>query len=330
LLNAADAMEPCAAQERVLRLCARRGGDRRVAVEVSDTGRGIAAEHLQVVFEPFWTTRREGLGLGLAICRSIVEAHGGTIGVVPNAGAGTTFRFELPGAASAADAPVEAQPAAAAAGEASALVPDSGPLVCVVDDDAAVRESLVRLLLAEGWPAVPYASATEFLQRQPLAAVGCLLLDNQMPGLSGLELQKCLASDAAAPPVVFLTGHGELSAGVHAMKLGAVDYLVKPVEAAVLSGAVRKALARHALERRRASERAACLARLSRLSARELEVMAHVVRGRLNKQIAADLDIALQTVKQHRSRVMEKMEAHSVPELVQLCEAGGVLPARLP
>jgi FixJ family two-component response regulator len=159
-------------------------------------------------------------------------------------------------------------------------------------------------------------------------AVGCVLLDHQMPGMSGLELQQHLASYGASPPVVFLTGHGDLAAGVHAMKLGAVDFLPKPVDAGVLCETVRKALERHARERASASVREACLARLGRLSAREREVMLHVVRGRLNKQIAADLDIALQTVKQHRSRVMEKMEVGSVADLVRACESAGALSAR--
>ena len=154
--------------------------------------------------------------------------------------------------------------------------------------------------------------------RQPLETVGCILLDHQMPGLSGLELQQHLAHFGAAPPVVFLTGHGDLAAGVHAMKLGAVDFLSKPPDANVLYEAVRTALAHHAAETARTRSRDASLERLDRLSAREREVMIHVVRGRLNKQIAADLDIALQTVKQHRGRVMEKLEVRSVAELVQI------------
>jgi FixJ family two-component response regulator len=117
---------------------------------------------------------------------------------------------------------------------------------------------------------------------------------------------------------VFLTGHGDLAAGVHAMKLGAVDFLVKPPDADALYEAVRKALTRHSAERARTRSRDASLERLGRLSAREREVMVHVVRGRLNKQIAADLDIALQTVKQHRGRVMEKLQVRSVAELVQV------------
>jgi FixJ family two-component response regulator len=200
--------------------------------------------------------------------------------------------------------------------------------VCVVDDDAAVRASLARLLSAQGWPVVSYATADEFLERQPLAAVGCILLDHQMPGMSGLALQQHLSAYGSAPPVVFLTGEDELATGVHAMKLGAVDFLVKPPDAALLYEAVRTALVRSAAESARTRSRDASLERLGRLSAREREVMAQVLRGRLNKQIAADLDIALQTVKQHRGRVMEKMQVRSVAELVQVCASLEAAPER--
>jgi FixJ family two-component response regulator len=287
-----------------------------VAVEVRDAGAGIALGELGSVFEPFRTTRKDGLGLGLPICRSIVEAHGGAIGVEPNPGRGVTFRFELP--AEAGGAVEEAPDPALDAQDLPRIASATGPLVCIVDDDATVRESLARLCAAQGWGVAAYASAEEFLARQPPGAVGCMLLDHQMPGMSGLELQQELARRGAAPPIVFLTGHGELAAGVHAMKLGALDFLAKPADAGVLVEVVRRALGR-------AREREALAARLGRLSAREREVMEHVLRGRLNKQIAADMDIAIQTVKQHRGRVMEKMEVRSVAELAKLC--AGLEPA---
>ena len=316
LLNAAQAMDGCPPEERLIGLRAARTGEGRVAVEVRDAGAGIKTEDRQAVFEPFWTTRRDGLGLGLAISRSIVEAHGGEIRVEPNPGRGVTLRFELPAEVGAGrptpkaseDSPVKGEPERLAA----------GPVVCVVDDDAAVRASLARLLAAQGWPVASYASAKEFLERQPLATVGCILLDEQMPGMSGLELQQHLAHFDAAPPIVFLTGRGDLAAGVHAMKLGAVDFLAKPPDANALYEAVRNAFAHHAAETARTRSREDSLERLGRLSTREREVMVQVVRGRLNKQIAADLDIALQTVKQHRGRVMEKLEVRSVAELVQI------------
>jgi FixJ family two-component response regulator/signal transduction histidine kinase len=323
LLNAAQALAPCPAAQRLVTLSAARAGADRVAVEVRDTGPGIAPEDLQSVFEPFWTTRKEGLGLGLPICRSIVEAHGGTIRVERNAERGVTFHFELP----AAGAGEGAQPAAAAPqalqeeGGAPAV---AGPLVCVIDDDPAVRAALSRLIAAEGWAAIPYASASDFLQRQALDAADCILLDQQMPGMTGMELLQQLAGAGGAPPVVFLTGHGDVEAGVQAMKLGAMDFLSKPVDVRKLRETLSKALARHAAAREHVREREIYGARLRRLSPREREVMEHVVRGRRNKQIAADLEIAMQTVKQHRSKVMEKMEVSSVADLVRAVEAAGV------
>jgi FixJ family two-component response regulator/signal transduction histidine kinase len=315
IMNAAQAMEGCPPEERRISLHAGRA-DGRVAVELRDTGAGIKADDMHAVFKPFWSTRKQGLGLGLAICRSIVEAHGGEIRMERNAGRGMTFRFDLPADAAAAGQAAEDAIAPVAV---ETEAPAAGPVVCVVDDDAAVRAGLARLLAAEGWPVACYATANEFLQRQPLASVGCILLDDQMPGMSGLELQQHLTAYGDAPPAVFLTAQGDLATGVHAMKLGAVDFLAKPPDAAVLREAVRKALARRAAERERTRSREASLERLGRLSAREREVMVHVVRGRLNKQIAADLDIALQTVKQHRGRVMEKMQVRTVAELVHVC-----------
>lgn len=323
VLNAAQAMEACPSRERVLRLRAAPAGTGRLVVEVRDAGPGIKADDIASVFEPFWTTRNEGLGLGLAICRAIIEAHGGSIGVESNADRGVTFRFEL--AAEMTD--MDCVPAAQPKPDRASLPPvgaGAGPVVCIVDDDPAVRESMTRLIAAQGWAAAAFASAQEFLARQPLAAVGCVLLDYQMPGMSGLELQQKLAAYGAAPPIVFLSGHGDVAAGVQAMKLGAMDFLAKPADVELVVAAVRRALERRERERAATLEREALTARLSSLSAREREVMSHVLRGRLNKQIAADLKIALQTVKQHRGRVMEKMQVRSVAELVHACEATGL------
>ena len=319
ILNAAAAMRAFPRDERRLRVSVFRTADGGVALAVRDAGVGIAAEVRDAVFEPFWTTRREGLGLGLAICRSIVQAHAGRIAVEPNPDRGVTFRVELPAAAGEADAPAQE-----VAPKAAPRTVSAAPTVCIVDEDAAVREGLVRQLEADGWEAVPYASATEFLERASLADVGCVLLDHQMPGMSGIELLEQLAGDGAAPPVVFLSGNGDVATGVRAMKLGAVDFLTKPVERDVLVAAIRKALERHGVERERTHKREACRVLVDRLSVREREVMAHVIRGRLNKQIAADLDIAEQTVKQHRGRVMEKIGVRSVPELVRVCESAGI------
>ena len=198
------------------------------------------------------------------------------------------------------------------------------PSVMLIDDDAGVRRSLARVLREEGFDVEAYASAEAFLAREPAASDGCLVLDVEMPGLGGLALQHRLRELGESLPIVFLTGHGDVGTSVDAMKLGAVDFLEKPVGAEKLVAAIRTALARDATERAKDFELRGIEARIARLSAREREVMGHVVAGRLNKQIAADLNISLKTVKAHRAKVMSKMDAHSVPALVDLCRAAGI------
>jgi FixJ family two-component response regulator len=196
--------------------------------------------------------------------------------------------------------------------------------VFVVDDDAAVRRSLVRLLRSAGWNAEAFAAAGDLLEQAPFTGAGCVLLDVQMPGMNGLELQERMVEAGISLPVVFLTGKGDIPMSVHAMKHGAVDFLVKPVEEAVLFEALDQAIRRQADEVAARHIRDGILARLARLSEREREVLEQVLRGRLNKQIAFELGIAEKTVKAHRGRVMEKMEAHTVAELVHLCDIVGI------
>jgi FixJ family two-component response regulator/signal transduction histidine kinase len=322
--NAADALRARPRDRREVRVSVAAAPRNRVEVAVSDSGSGVAPEHMGSIFEPFWTTRPDGLGLGLAICRSIVEAHGGEIRAEPNAEAGVTFKFDLP-AVPAAE--VDARPDAAAPAALPgphAATREQGPLVCVVDDDASVRESLVRLLDACGCRAVAFVSGQALLEKWPVADAACLLLDLRLPDMSGLELQRMLNARGDVPPVVFMTGHGDAGSGVDAMKQGAFEFLEKPVDAEVLVGVLRDAFARGATLRVHDAERSRCLALVARLSPREREVTAHVVRGRLNKQIAADLGISEQTVKQHRGRVMAKLEVRSVPDLVRIWEIAGM------
>jgi FixJ family two-component response regulator len=196
--------------------------------------------------------------------------------------------------------------------------------IFVVDDDETVRRSLTRLLRSAGWNTEAFASAPELLERAPITRPGCLLLDVNMPGMNGLELQERLSETGIYLPVVFLTGKGDIPMSVHAMKQGAVDFLVKPVEEAVLFQALRQAIGRQAAEAASRQSRDSVLARLARLSARESEVLEGVLQGRLNKQIAFELGIAEKTVKAHRGKVMEKMEAHTIAELVHLCDTAGI------
>ena len=193
-------------------------------------------------------------------------------------------------------------------------------ILYVVDDDDAVRTALGRLLSAGGYRVAAFQSAETFLVQHDPHAHGCIVLDVAMPGLDGLALQQLLAERGSHMPVIFLTGRADVPMTVRAMKRGAFDFLTKPVDGDELFPAVARALERDLALRRADAARAATESRLSTLTAREREVLTHVMAGRLNKQIAADLGTAEKTVKVHRARGMEKMHVRSVAELVRLVE----------
>ena len=193
-------------------------------------------------------------------------------------------------------------------------------ILYVIDDDAAVCAALGRLLDAEGYRVAAFQSAETFLAQHDAHAHGCIVLDVAMPGLDGLALQQLLAERGSHMPVIFLTGRADVPTSVRAMKRGAFDFLTKPVDDSELFPAVARALERDLALRRADAARAATESRLSTLTAREREVLTHVMAGRLNKQIAADLGTAEKTVKVHRARGMEKMHVRSVAELVRLVE----------
>lgn len=194
------------------------------------------------------------------------------------------------------------------------------PQVFVIDDEPDVRESLARLLRSDGWQVRAFGSAAEFLDTLDPLALGCILLDVNMPGMSGPELHGLLSARRVGLPIIYLTGRSSVPISVRAMKQGAVDFLEKPVDAEALLPAIRAAVESHRQAHGRLLRRAGTVQRLALLTAREREVMDQVILGRLNKQIAGDLGIAEKTVKVHRGRVMEKMRVRSVAELVRLCE----------
>jgi len=198
--------------------------------------------------------------------------------------------------------------------------------VYIVDDDAMFARGLARLIDAAGWKARVFKGADEFLRAVGDEESGCVLLDVRMPGMKGPDLQRAMVERRMALPVIFLTGHGDVKTSVEAMKLGAVDFLEKPVGRERLVAAIGQALARGAREREIRHERESMRMRVDMLSPRELEVMSHVIAGRLNKQIAADLRISLKTVKAHRANVMRKMDAASVPDLVAMCRVADIAP----
>jgi FixJ family two-component response regulator len=202
---------------------------------------------------------------------------------------------------------------------------DATPMVYVVDDDDAVRRALTRLIRSAGYCVEGYGSASEFLKSRPcVQGAACLVLDVQLPDLNGLDLQRELNAASELLPIIFITGHGDIAMTVAAMKAGATDFLAKPVEEADLLRAIEAAL-RHSSEAIASrTELGSIHNRLARLTPREREVLTLLLEGRLNKQVACELGIAEKTIKVHRARVMEKMEAHSLVELARVADRAGI------
>lgn len=202
--------------------------------------------------------------------------------------------------------------------------------VAVVDDDSTILAAMERLLDSAGIKTDAFASPADFLAAYDASQTGCLVLDLTMPSMSGLDLQRMLFEAGGAPPIIFLSGTGDIPATVAAMKFGAVDFLTKPVEDSVLLAAVQRALAEERIARRTRTGLAETRRRLQSLTPREREVFDQVIVGRLNKQIAADLGTVEKTIKVHRAKVMEKLQVESVAELVHLAERLGVHGAKSP
>lgn len=208
---------------------------------------------------------------------------------------------------------------------ASVLLP-AAVLVHLVEDDASSRTASSRLLGLAGYTVRTYEGAAQCLE-QPLEGPGCIVLDLQLPGASGLEVQARLADRPNPLPIVFLTGHGDVPQSVRAMKAGAIDFLTKPVEADVLLDAVARAVARDIANRGVWTRQEEIRARYSRLTPREREVFAHLISGQLNKQVGFDLGISERTTKIHRRQVLDKMEADSIADLVRMAADLGISPA---
>ena len=205
------------------------------------------------------------------------------------------------------------------------------PTVYIVDDDPSIRDSLSLLFYSVGYGVKTFSSAQEFLESEPYTqSSACLVLDVEMPGLSGLDLQEELTSRHYALPVIFITGHGDIPMSVKAMKKGAIDFIVKPFDDSDLLDAVEEALRKDSQARTEHNEQQAILQRLESLTTRESETLRYLITGMLNKQIASELNIAERTVKAHRKQVLNKMNVTSIAELVRLTEKANIKPADNP
>ena len=202
--------------------------------------------------------------------------------------------------------------------------------VFLVDDDPGILKALTRLLRAAGYKTKSFSSSEAFLEQHDPAVPGCAVLDIAMPDFNGLALQQKLTKNGVDLPIIFLTGHGNVPMSVRAMQAGAVDFLLKPLKGSELLKAVGRAVDRDVACRQATEGRNEILARLDMLTRREREVLSHVIGGRLNKQIAADLGTVEKTIKVHRSRMMAKMGIRTVAELVRLTERIGLQPAAHP
>ena len=205
---------------------------------------------------------------------------------------------------------------------------EAGPMVFIVDDDQSVRRGLVSLLNSVGLNAMAFASAQEFLQHKRPDAPACLVLDVRLPDLSGLDLQRRLGQSDEAIPIIFITGHGDIPMTVRAIKAGAVEFLTKPFKDQDLLDAIHQALKADRAAREQRAKAAELRCRYDSLTAREREVMQLVMTGRLNKQIAGELGTSEVTVKIQRGRVMHKMRAESVVDLLRMAETIAIIGTR--
>jgi len=203
------------------------------------------------------------------------------------------------------------------------------PIVFIADDDPSVRKGLERLIKSAGFKVETFASAEEFLKRRPYrGGSSCLVLDVRMPGLSGIDLQKELAQKGASIPIIFITGHGNIPMSVKAMKDGAVDFFPKPFDDKALFSAINQAIEKDKERLKKDALKSKIQRRINTLTPREYEVLRWVITGMLNKQIAPKLGVTEKTIKVHRGRLMHKMQAVSVADLVRLTQKVGIAPAK--
>jgi FixJ family two-component response regulator/signal transduction histidine kinase/ABC-type uncharacterized transport system substrate-binding protein len=318
IVNAMDALG--SQDQRTVRVLARRIDPATAEVRVCDNGPGIPESEIGRLFEPFFTTKATGMGMGLPVSQTIIEAHNGNC-----------TRKTAPTAEPASASPCEPRH-----DHGTPKIPDilpsarcectgsQPPVIHLVDDDVSHLRSLSRLLRASGYLVRIHDSATEFLANLPDGEHGCVITDLMMPEMDGIALQQALRDAGNPLPVVFLTGHGDVQVTVKAMKNGAEDFLTKNAPGGDLLAAVHRALERDRATHGDASRLHRLRQLFASLSNREREVLHLVLQGRLNKQIAADLGIHERTVKLHRTHITTKLGVRSVAELSRLALQAGI------
>jgi two-component system sensor kinase FixL len=319
LSNAFDAMAECELKQRQLKVCTTSSENGFAQVSVQDTGHGFEGKSSQQLFKPFYTTKEQGMGMGLAISRTILRALGGRLWAENNSGHGATFFFTLPTEATVTGIEEKNKP------ELDLLAPPKvqqpkQTTIFIVDDDDSFRTAISRQLNFAGYIIEAFSSAEEFLQRAPYEGIGCLIVDLHMPDATGLDLQAKLSSHDYTMPILFLTGAGDTVSGVEAMKAGALDFLTKPVDEQVLLTAIEHAIEvdRDAREKFAQYKEAEII--IAKLTDREVEVLNLVTKGLRNKQVGHALGITEKTVKAHRGHLMRKAGADSVADLILLAD----------
>ncbi len=318
LMNAIDATAERDPPDRRVLIRTSIVKSRTVEISFEDSGSGFKNEPYRNLLEPFYTTKEKGMGMGLAISKSILENVGGRLWAANNKGPGATFYISLPMPTKSASVPAARQ-----SGELKSDVLTKG-MVFIIDDDLSVRKSLGRLIHSAGYMLETYASAEEFRQREEYLGNGCIVVDLHLPGASGLDLQKDIKNRRSSLPVIFITGGGDTASGVRAMKDGASDFLSKPIDEGKMLHAIELAITSCRVIREEETRCMVAKEKIAKLTPREIEIMHLVVKGMRNKQIAGKLGITEKTVKVHRGHVMQKVGARTVPDLVNIADTAAI------
>ncbi len=321
VVNALEAMEAVDQGDRKLLISSRLTTPTDIEIRVQDSGIGFKTTPLADLMETFYTTKKGGMGMGLAISQTVMRNHGGELRARNNKGAGASFSITLPvlGAEAANERSVEDENAPK-----KRMLDETK--IFIVDDDPSVLKALSRLLRSAGYMVETFSSAEAFLQCEHYGGWCCLLVDLHMPGKTGIELQTELNNREYTMPIIFMTGAGDIESGITAMRQGAMDFLEKPVDDEKLLGVIARAVEIDHQARDHYAQRGAAKEKIVRLTPRETEVMELVVKGQLNKQIAYTMGISEKTVKTHRGRVMQKLQTRSLAELIHVSELAAQAP----